>query len=160
MDSVSHYYIDDTSPSFINDLKIVYKNRVITPQKSAEELFESLKSEFKIHKIVLTDILNLMTLETIKWAMKKLSPEAEIYSLVRDENSEKFYKYLQDRFALHPALCILYDKPSGRICSNSCELLDTYITILRGIDKKDIEDNSAEYKFYLNSMYYYDTYKK
>ncbi len=33
MDSVSHYYIDDTSPSFINDLKIVYKNRVITPQK-------------------------------------------------------------------------------------------------------------------------------
>ncbi|MGN0240728.1 MAG: hypothetical protein ACI4CS_03490 [Candidatus Weimeria sp.] len=160
MDSVSHNNIDDTSPSLIKDLKKIYKNRVITPQKSAEELFESLKNEFKIYKIVSTDILNLMTLETIKWAMKKLSSEAEIYSLVRNENSEKFYKYLQDRFVLHPALCILYDKSSGKICSNNCELLDTYITILRGIDKKDIEDNSAEYKSYLYSMYFYDTYKK
>lgn len=144
----------------MNDLNISYQDKVITPYHSAKEVMLSLKNKFEMHKIVSVDTISSVTLETIKMAPIKITPKTEIYSIEKNERSKIFYKYFHNRFAFQPLLCIIYDKHSEKICSNNCELLDIYITILHGIDHKDIEENSGKFKSYLNSIYLYDTYQK
>lgn len=108
-------------------------------------------------KITYIENLDPMTRETIRMAPIRVSKNTEFYRIEKNENSAPFYKYFNDRFAYEPSLCIIYDKDSETICSNCCELLNVYITILHGIDSNEIEENTGVYKSYLNSLYLFDS---
>lgn len=147
--------INTTDCNYFDKLKSLYKNKVIKGKKSNSEILEHLNIISVTEKNL--DYMGMEILsEEIKFRnIKESECVFNIYQLIYDKSSKKFYDYYRKRYENMLNIYIYHEVKSDTIFSN-CTLLDLYMTILKGIEEIHIENSSKEYLIYLDTLYQYE----
>lgn len=156
--------IKTTSCDFFTLLKKEYANKVILGKRSAREVIENLKENYKM--LLICDIEKLDDIARLKIEEFKDLIDAnnnnfkgdyifDIYQLTHNIHTNKFYKYYHDRFEGNNEIYIYHETKTEKLFSN-CDLLELKLTILSGIDEFDVQNDTREYLSYLNDCYQYE----
>ena len=144
--------IDATSCDFIKRLADYYESDVISPQKDWKSVMEGLSHEYRLtfdHRR--KEELDLLTLDSVNYD----GEYTLIWILKENENSKIIYKEFEKnyfRINSNPYVYVGYDEKKNVFGTNS-QLLQFLLYYYRGINKKEIENNTGEFKSYLNDMY-------
>jgi len=152
-----------TDTNYFDQLKIIYNKKIIRTKRSAKKILEYLKKKYKIIPINLKELDSIghTKIEEFRYILKnsekiQINKEAfKIFKLDRNPCTEKYYEYYQERFQGGENIYIYHENETDKLFSN-CDLLELKLTILSGIDEKDIQNNTSEYFSYLNTCYHYD----
>ena len=153
--------ISTTDISFLPSVYNFYKNDIIMPKKSLNDMILLLGKEYGLHKVLYSE-LDRMTADSAISLINYNKPENtrnihthDIWQLPQNLSTFRFYKDFYERFVKigdSPKIILVYILDKDYIMSNS-SFFETAIYVYRGINEDDFNKKGPEYKHYLNSMF-------
>lgn len=143
--------IDSTKPGFLTRTEAFYKDKIIFPKKSEEEMISVLRAEYGVRHRSFQD-LDKYTQDTV---CDKYMPVA-VWGFPKTDRTALFYRYFYGHFFKvndAPQLIIYYVKEQDHFFSNDPSF-ETVLTVYRGIDAADIQQGTPKYKSYLCDMFH------
>ena len=153
--------ISTTDISFLPSVYNFYKNDIIMPKKSLDDMILLLYKDYGLTKVLYSE-LDRMTVESAISLINYNTPENnmniptnDIWQLPQNLSTSRFYKDFYERFVKigdSPKIILIYIPDKDYFMSNS-SFFETAIYIYRGINEDDFNKKGPEYKHYLNSMF-------
>ena len=153
--------ISTTDNSFLPSVYNFYKNDIIMPKKSPDDMILLLGKEYGLHKVLYRE-LDRMTAESAISLINDNKPENtlkfptnDIWQLPQNLSTSHFYKDFYERFVKigdSPKIILIYIPDKDYFMSNS-SFFETAIYVYRGINEDDFNKKGPQYKHYLNSMF-------
>ena len=153
--------ISTTDISFLPSVYNFYKNDIIMPKKSLDDMILLLSKDYGLTKVLYSE-LDRMTAESAISLINYNNPENnrntpinDIWQLPQNLSTSRFYKDFYERFVKigdSPKIILIYIPDKDYFMSNS-SFFETAIYVYRGINKDDFNKKGPEYKHYLNSMF-------
>ena len=153
--------ISTTDISFLPSVYNFYKNDIIMPKKSLDDMILLLSKDYGLTKVLYSE-LDRMTAESAISLINYNNPENnlntpinDIWQLPQNLSTSRFYKDFYERFVKigdSPKIILIYIPDKDYFMSNS-SFFETAIYIYRGINEDDFNKKGPEYKHYLNSMF-------
>ena len=153
--------ISTTDSSFLQSVYNFYKNDIIMPKKSLDDMIFLLGKEYGLHKVLYSE-LDRMTAESVISLINYNKPENtlkfptnDIWQLPQNLATSRFYKDFYERFVKigdSPKIILAYISDKDYLMSNS-SFFETAIYVYRGINEDDFNKKGPEYKHYLNNMF-------
>lgn len=151
---------DNTSNNFIEQLKEAYCDKIIKVKKTTEEVIEYCKEAYGL--IPMSDIegldyLGISMIDNIKNLLNVVDDSKikfKIFRLEENYQTKKFYQYYNDRFYGNLRVYVYHEVFTDKLFSN-CELFELKLSLLRGVDKLEIQNETRNYIEYLNNCYLY-----
>ena len=153
--------ISTTDSSFLPSVYNFYKNDIIMPKKSPDDMILLLGKEYGLHKVLYSE-LDRMTAESAISLINYNKPENtlkfptnDIWQLPQNLATSRFYKDFYERFVKigdSPKIILIYIPDKDYLMSNS-SFFGTAIYVYRGINEDDFNKKGPEYKHYLNNMF-------
>lgn len=153
--------ISTTDNSFLPSVYNFYKNDIIMPKKSPDDMILLLGKEYGLHKVLYSE-LDRMTAESVISLINYNKPENtlkfptnDIWQLPQNLATSRFYKDFYERFVKigdSPKIILAYISDKDYLMSNS-SFFETAIYVYRGINEDDFNKKGSEYKHYLNNMF-------
>lgn len=153
--------ISTTDISFLPSVYNFYKNDIIMPKKSLDDMILLLSKDYGLTKVLYSE-LDRMTAESaislINYNTHENNlniPTNDIWQLPQSLSTSRFYKDFYERFVKigdSPKIILIYIPDKDYFMSNS-SFFETAIYVYRGINKDDFNKKGPEYKHYLNSMF-------
>lgn len=153
--------ISTTDISFLPSVYNFYKNDIIMPKKSLDDMILLLSKDYGLTKVLYSE-LDRMTAES---AISLINyndhennqniPTNDIWQLPQNLATSRFYKDFYERFVKigdSPKIILIYIPDKDYFMSNS-SFFETAIYVYRGINEDDFNKKGPEYKHYLNSMF-------
>lgn len=145
--------MNPTLPDFFPRLMEKYHDEIIFPYKSNSELLATLKMLYQLELVDYEEAMNEIQGFIIDKNIVK--EKCDIYLLKLNSSSEVFYQYHATRFGSKRKIFLLVDKYNDEFVTNN-QMFQTKINILRGINKKDVDNFTQALKVYLNLFYLYE----
>lgn len=145
-----------TDHQYMKKLKEHYGKDIVTPRCSIETFIEWMQETLFLKREDLEN-LDAMTYDTLKFSVFPTEAEVLLWMLPENEQSRIFYDYFHKRFYRTARIGVLYLKEKDCFISN-CSMLDIYLEICRGIDQKEIEEDTEIYRNYLNLLFMYNNF--
>ena len=153
--------ISTTDSSFLPSVYDFYKNDIIMPKKSQDDMILLLGKEYGLNKVLYSE-LDRMTADSAISLINYNKPESirnisthDIWQLPQNLSTSRFYKDFYERFVKigdSPKIILVYIPDKDYIMSNS-SFFETAIYVYRGINADDFNKKGSEYKRYLNNMF-------
>ena len=153
--------ISTTDSSFLPSVYNFYKNDIIIPKKSPDDIFLLLGKEYGLNKVLYSE-LDRMTADSAISLINYNKPENtrnihthDIWQLPQNLATSRFYKDFYERFVKigdSPKIILVYIPDKDYFMSNS-SFFEIAIYVYRGINEDDFNKKGPEYKHYLNSMF-------
>ena len=153
--------ISTTDSSFLPSVYNFYKNDIIMPKKSPDDMILLLGKEYGLNKVLYSE-LDRMTADSAISLINYNKPEStrnisthDIWQLPQNLATSRFYKDFYERFVKigdSPKIILVYIPDKDYIMSNS-SFFETAIYVYRGINEDDFNKKGPQYKHYLNSMF-------
>ena len=153
--------ISTTDSSFLPSVYNFYKNDIIMPKKSPDDMILLLGKEYGLHKVLYSE-LDRMTAESAISLINYNKPENtlkfptnDIWQLPQNLATSHFYKDFYERFVKigdSPKIILVYIPDKDYLMSNS-SFFEIAIYVYRGINEDDFNKKGPEYKHYLNNMF-------
>lgn len=153
--------ISTTDISFLPSVYNFYKNDIIMPKKSLDDMILLLSKDYGLTKVLYSE-LDRMTAESAISLINYNTPENnmniptnDIWQLPQNLATSRFYKDFYERFVKigdSPKIILVYIPDKDYFMSNS-SFFGTAIYVYRGINEDDFNKKGPEYKHYLNSMF-------
>ncbi len=153
--------ISTTDISFLPSVYNFYKNDIIMPKKSLDDMILLLSKDYGLTKVLYSE-LDRMTAESaislINYNTHENNlniPTNDIWQLPQNLSTSRFYKDFYERFVKigdSPKIILIYIPDKDYFMSNS-SFFETAIYIYRGINEDDFNKKGPEYKHYLNNMF-------
>ena len=153
--------ISTTDISFLPSVYNFYKNDIIMPKKSLDDMILLLSKDYGLTKVLYSE-LDRMTAESaislINYNTHENNlniPTNDIWQLPQNLSTFRFYKDFYERFVKigdSPKIILVYIPDKDYFMSNS-SFFETAIYIYRGIYEDDFNKKGPEYKHYLNNMF-------
>ena len=153
--------ISTTDISFLPSVYNFYKNDIIMPKKSLDDMILLLSKDYGLTKVLYSE-LDRMTAELAISLINYNTPENnmniptnDICQLPQNLSTFRFYKDFYERFVKigdSPKIILVYIPDKDYFMSNS-SFFETAIYVYRGINEDDFNKKGPEYKHYLNSMF-------
>ena len=153
--------ISTTDNSFLPSVYNFYKNDIIMPKKSQDDMILLLGKEYGLHKVLYSE-LDRMTADSAISLINYNKPEStrnisthDIWQLPQNLATSRFYKDFYERFVKigdSPKIILVYIPDKDYFMSNS-SFFGTAIYVYRGINADDFNKKGSEYKHYLNNMF-------
>ena len=153
--------ISTTDISFLPSVYNFYKNDIIMPKKSLDNMILLLSKDYGLTKVLYSE-LDRMTAESaislINYNTHENNlniPTYNIWQLPQNLATSRFYKDFYERFVKigdSPKIILVYIPDKDYFMSNS-SFFETAIYVYRGINEDDFNKKGPEYKHYLNSMF-------
>ena len=153
--------ISTTDSSFLPSVYNFYKNDIIMPKKSLDDMILLLSKDYGLTKVLYSE-LDRMTAESAISLINYNTPERnmniptnDIWQLPQNLATSRFYKDFYERFVKigdSPKIILVYIPDKDYFMSNS-SFFETAIYIYRGINEDDFNKKGPEYKHYLNNMF-------
>ena len=153
--------ISTTDISFLPSVYNFYKNDIIIPKKSLDDMILLLSKDYGLTKVLYSE-LDRMTAESaislINYNTHENNlniPTNDIWQLPQNLSTSRFYKDFYERFVKigdSPKIILVYIPDKDYFMSNS-SFFETAIYVYRGINEDDFNKKGPEYKHYLNSMF-------
>ena len=153
--------ISTTDISFLPSVYNFYKNNIIMPKKSLDDMILLLSKDYGLTKVLYSE-LDRMTAESaislINYNKPKNTrniPTYNIWQLPQNLSTSRFYKDFYERFVKigdSPKIILIYIPDKDYFMSSS-SFFETAIYVYRGINEDDFNKKGPEYKHYLNSMF-------
>lgn len=153
--------ISTTDNSFLPSVYNFYKNDIIMPKKSPDDMILLLGKEYGLHKVLYSE-LDRMTAESAISLINYNKPENtlkfptnDIWQLPQNLATSRFYKDFYERFVKigdSPKIILAYIQDKDYLMSNS-SFFATAIYVYRGINEDDFNKKGPEYKHYINNMF-------
>lgn len=153
--------ISTTDISFLPSVYNFYRNDIIMPKKSLDDMILLLSKDYGLTKVLYSE-LDRMTAESaismINYNKPKNTrniPTYNIWQLPQNLLTSRFYKDFYERFVKigdSPKIILIYIPDKDYFMSNS-SFFETAIYVYRGINEDDFNKKGPEYKHYLNSMF-------
>ena len=153
--------ISTTDISFLPSVYNFYKNDIIMPKKSLDDMILLLSKDYGLTKVLYSE-LDRMTAESAISLINYNTPERnmniptnDIWQLPQNLLTSRFYKDFYERFVKigdSPKIILVYIPDKDYFMSNS-SFFETAIYIYRGINEDDFNKKGPEYKHYLNNMF-------
>ena len=153
--------ISTTDISFLPSVYNFYKNDIIMPKKSLDDMILLLSKDYGLTKVLYSE-LDRMTAESaislINYNTHENNlniPTNDIWQLPQNLATSRFYKDFYERFVKigdSPKIILIYIPDKDYFMSNS-SFFETAIYVYRGINEDDFNKKGPEYKHYLNSMF-------
>lgn len=153
--------ISTTDISFLPSVYNFYKNDIIMPKKSLDDMILLLSKDYGLTKVLYSE-LDRMTAESaislINYNKPKNTrniPTYNIWQLPQNLSTSRFYKDFYERFVKigdSPKIILIYIPDKDYFMSNS-SFFETAIYVYRGINEDDFNKKGPEYKHYLNNMF-------
>ena len=153
--------ISTTDISFLPSVYNFYKNDIIMPKKSLDDMILLLSKDYGLTKVLYSE-LDRMTAES---AISLINyndhennqniPTNDIWQLPQNLATSRFYTDFYERFVKigdSPKIILIYIPDKDYFMSNS-SFFETAIYVYRGINEDDFNKKGPEYKHYLNSMF-------
>ena len=153
--------ISTTDISFLPSVYNFYKNDIIMPKKSLNDMILLLSKDCGLTKVLYSE-LDRMTAESAISMINYNKPENtrniptyNIWQLPQNLSTSRFYKDFYERFVKigdSPKIILIYIPDKDYFMSNS-SFFETAIYVYRGINDDDFNKKGPEYKHYLNNMF-------
>ena len=153
--------ISTTDISFLPSVYNFYKNDIIMPKKSLDDMILLLSKDYGLTKVLYSE-LDRMTAESAISLINYNTPERnmniptnDIWQLPQNLATSRFYKDFYERFVKigdSPKIILVYIPDKDYFMSNS-SFFEIAIYVYRGINEDDFNKKGPEYKHYLNSMF-------
>lgn len=153
--------ISTTDISFLPSVYNFYKNDIIMPKKSLDDMILLLSKDYGLTKVLYSE-LDRMTAESaislINYNTHENNlniPTNDIWQLPQNLSTSRFYKDFYERFVKigdSPKIILIYIPDKDYFMSNS-SFFETAIYVYRGINEDDFNKKGPEYKHYLNNMF-------
>lgn len=153
--------ISTTDISFLPSVYNFYKNDIIMPKKSLDDMILLLSKDYGLTKVLYSE-LDRMTAESAISMINYNKPENtrniptyNIWQLPQNLATSRFYTDFYERFVKigdSPKIILIYIPDKDYFMSNS-SFFETAIYVYRGINEDDFNKKGPEYKHYLNSMF-------
>lgn len=153
--------ISTTDISFLPAVYNFYKNDIIMPKKSLDDMILLLSKDYGLTKVLYSE-LDRMTVEStislINYNTHENNlniPTNDIWQLPQNLATSRFYKDFYERFVKigdSPKIILVYIPDKDYFMSNS-SFFGTAIYVYRGINEDDFNKKGPEYKHYLNNMF-------
>lgn len=153
--------ISTTDISFLPSVYNFYKNDIIMPKKSLDDMILLLSKDYGLTKVLYSE-LDRMTAESAISLINYNTPERnmniptnDIWQLPQNLSTSRFYKDFYERFVKigdSPKIILVYIPDKDYFMSNS-SFFEIAIYVYRGINEDDFNKKGPEYKHYLNSMF-------
>ena len=153
--------ISTTDISFLPSVYNFYKNNIIMPKKSLDDMILLLSKDYGLTKVLYSE-LDRMTAESaislINYNTHENNlniPTYDIWQLPQNLSTSRFYKDFYERFVKigdSPKIILIYIPDKDYFMSNS-SFFGTAIYVYRGINEDDFNKKGPEYKHYLNNMF-------
>lgn len=153
--------ISTTDISFLPSVYNFYKNDIIMPKKSLDDMILLLSKDYGLTKVLYSE-LDRMTAESAISLINYNTPENnmniptnDIWQLPQNLSTSRFYKDFYERFVKignSPKIILVYIPDRDYFMSNS-SFFETAIYVYRGINEDDFNKKGPEYKHYLNNMF-------
>ena len=153
--------ISTTDISFLPSVYNFYKNDIIMPKKSLDDMILLLSKDYGLTKVLYSE-LDRMTAESaislINYNTHENNlniPTNDIWQLPQNLSTSRFYKDFYERFVKigdSPKIILVYIPDKDYFMSNS-SFFEIAIYVYRGINEDDFNKKGPEYKHYLNSMF-------
>ena len=153
--------ISTTDISFLPSVYNFYKNDIIMPKKSLDDMILLLSKDYGLTKVLYSE-LDRMTAESaislINYNTHENNlniPTNDIWQLPQNLSTSRFYKDFYERFVKigdSPKIILIYIPDKDYFMSNS-SFFGTAIYVYRGINEDDFNKKGPEYKHYLNNMF-------
>ena len=153
--------ISTTDISFLPSVYNFYKNDIIMPKKSLDDMILLLSKDYGLTKVLYSE-LDRMTAESAISLINYNNPENnrntsinDIWQLPQNLSTSRFYKDFYERFVKigdSPKIILIYIPDKDYFMSNS-SFFETAIYVYRGINEDDFNKKGPEYKHYLNNMF-------
>ncbi len=153
--------ISTTDISFLPSVYNFYKNNIIMPKKSLDDMILLLSKDYGLTKVLYSE-LDRMTAESTISLINYNTPENnrniptnDIWQLPQNLLTSRFYKDFYERFVKigdSPKIILVYIPDKDYFMSNS-SFFETAIYVYRGINEDDFNKKGPEYKHYINSMF-------
>ena len=153
--------ISTTDNSFLPSVYNFYKNDIIMPKKSPDDMILLLGKEYGLHKVLYSE-LDRMTAESAISLINYNKPENtlkfptnDIWQLPQNLATSRFYKDFYERFVKigdSPKIILVYIPDKDYFMSNS-SFFEIAIYVYRGINEDDFNKKGPEYKHYINNMF-------
>ena len=153
--------ISTTDISFLPSVYNFYKNDIIMPKKSLDDMILLLSKDYGLTKVLYSE-LDRMTAESaismINYNKPKNTrniPTYNIWQLPQNLSTSRFYKDFYERFVKigdSPKIILIYIPDKDYFMSNS-SFFGTAIYVYRGINEDDFNKKGPQYKHYLNNMF-------
>ena len=153
--------ISTTDISFLPSVYNFYKNDIIMPKKSLDDMILLLSKDYGLTKVLYSE-LDRMTAESaislINYNTHENNlniPTNDIWQLSQNLATSRFYKDFYERFVKigdSPKIILIYIPDKDYFMSNS-SFFETAIYVYRGINEDDFNKKGPEYKHYLNNMF-------
>lgn len=153
--------ISTTDISFLPSVYNFYKNDIIMPKKSLDDMILLLSKDYGLTKVLYSE-LDRMTAES---AISLINyndhennqniPTNDIWQLPQNLATSRFYTDFYERFVKigdSPKIILIYIPDKDYFMSNS-SFFEIAIYVYRGINEDDFNKKGPEYKHYLNSMF-------
>lgn len=145
--------VNPFSSNFFPCLMEKYRDKIVEPYKSCEELLDTLKLMY---------CFELISYEEAMIEMRGFITDNDItkekstfYLLKPDNSSEIFYRDHTARFFPESRIILLLDKDKEKFIANN-HLFQLKVNILRGINREEADNFTHKFKEYLNFFYVYD----
>ena len=153
--------ISTTDISFLPSVYNFYKNDIIMPKKSLDDMILLLSKDYGLTKVLYSE-LDRMTAESaismINYNTHKNNPNIptnDIWQLPQNLATSRFYTDFYERFVKigdSPKIILIYIPDKDYFMSNS-SFFETAIYVYRGINEDDFNKKGPQYKHYLNNMF-------
>lgn len=153
--------ISTTGISFLPSVYNFYKNDIIMPKKSLDDMILLLSKDYGLTKVLYSE-LDRMTAESaismINYNTHKNNPNIptnDIWQLPQNLATSRFYTDFYERFVKigdSPKIILIYIPDKDYFMSNS-SFFETAIYVYRGINEDDFNKKGPQYKHYLNNMF-------
>lgn len=153
--------ISTTDISFLPSVYNFYKNDIIMPKKSLDDMILLLSKDYGLTKVLYSE-LDMITAESaismINYNKPKNTrniPTYNIWQLPQNLSTSRFYKDFYERFVKigdSPKIILIYIPDKDYFMSNS-SFFETVIFVYRGINEDDFNKKGPQYKHYLNNMF-------
>jgi len=153
--------ISTTDSNFLTSIYNFYKNDIIMPKKSHDDMILLLSKVYGLNKVLYSK-LDSMTAHSAISLINYNKPEntqnittQDIWQLPQNLATSLYYKDFYERFVKigdSPKIILVYIPDKDYIMSNS-SFFETAIYVYRGINESDFNKKGPEYKHYLNNMF-------
>ena len=154
--------ISTTDISFLPSVYNFYKNDIIMPKKSLNDMILLLGKEYGLHRVLYSELDRMTAESTISLFSynksentRSIPTNDNIWQLPQNLSTSRFYKDFYERFVKigdSPKIILVYIPDKDYFMSNS-SFFEIAIYVYRGINEDDFNKKGPEYKHYLNSMF-------